>query len=56
MSVDELKNEIKNSSMITLMQPSSYIKLDELPKLASGKTDFAKAKILATTNLAQRSE
>ena len=32
-----------------LMRPSKLVKVDEIPKLGSGKTDFSKAKQLALT-------
>jgi acyl-[acyl-carrier-protein]-phospholipid O-acyltransferase/long-chain-fatty-acid--[acyl-carrier-protein] ligase len=48
---ETVKQQIKSSEIIPLMQPSLYIRLDELPKLASGKTDFSKAKTIAMEQL-----
>lgn len=45
---EDLASRVKASAMIPLMQPSAYFRVDELPKLGSGKSDFAKAKKLAT--------
>ncbi len=45
--VDELKELIKNSSLNPLMQPTSYHKVDEMPKLGSGKSDLKLAKKMA---------
>ncbi len=47
LAVDEVTSQIKGSSMIPIMQPSVLFKVDELPKLASGKADFKGAKRLA---------
>jgi len=41
---DELSKLIKSSNIAPLMQPSSIKKVESLPKLASGKRDFKKAK------------
>jgi acyl-[acyl-carrier-protein]-phospholipid O-acyltransferase/long-chain-fatty-acid--[acyl-carrier-protein] ligase len=54
LDIDSIKQRIKNSTIVPIMQPSFYIKLDELPKLASGKTDFAKAKDIAKSNLSNK--
>ncbi len=47
LSEDEIKMTVKQSSMIALMQPSEYLHVDVLPRLASGKSDFKGAKNLA---------
>ncbi len=44
---EELKEVIKNSSLNPLMQPSSYYKVEEMPKLGSGKSDLKLAKKIA---------
>ncbi|MCW8895459.1 acyl-[ACP]--phospholipid O-acyltransferase [Sulfurimonas sp.] len=44
---DEIQQAIKQSSMISIMHPSILLHVDELPKLASGKSDFKGAKSLA---------
>jgi len=49
LSQEELKDRVKSSSIIPIMRPSRYIKLDELPKLGSGKIDFKGAKRLANS-------
>ncbi|XPV68958.1 MAG: acyl-[ACP]--phospholipid O-acyltransferase [Halarcobacter sp.] len=45
--LEELKVKIKENFDTKLMVPSVYKVLDEIPKLGSGKKDFAKAKALA---------
>ncbi|GIT99673.1 acyl-[ACP]--phospholipid O-acyltransferase [Sulfurovum sp. TSL6] len=45
--LDELKEKIKNIEMNPLFVPSEYFKVDELPKLGTGKADFKGAKRLA---------
>ena len=45
--IDELKEKIKSLNLNPLYLPSLYFKLDELPKLGSGKADFKKAKKVA---------
>jgi acyl-[acyl-carrier-protein]-phospholipid O-acyltransferase/long-chain-fatty-acid--[acyl-carrier-protein] ligase len=47
LSEEELNEEIKISQIIPIMRPSKVIKLDEVPKLASGKADFKGAKTIA---------
>jgi len=47
MSVDELKEQIKGLKLNPLFVPSEYIKVDEIPKLGSGKADFKAIKRLA---------
>jgi acyl-[acyl-carrier-protein]-phospholipid O-acyltransferase/long-chain-fatty-acid--[acyl-carrier-protein] ligase len=49
LSQEELRDRVKSSSIIPIMRPSRYIKLDELPKLGSGKIDFKGAKRLANS-------
>lgn len=45
--VDTLKNNLKESGMNPLFQPSNYLLVNELPKLGTGKADFKGAKKLA---------
>jgi len=45
--IDELKEKIKSLEMNPLFVPSSYFKVDEVPKLGTGKADFKGAKKLA---------
>ncbi len=45
--IDELKEKIKNIEMNPLFVPSEYFKVEELPKLGTGKADFKGAKRLA---------
>lgn len=45
--IEELKAKVKDSGMNPLFHPSLYYKLDELPKLGTGKADFKGAKNLA---------
>ena len=45
--VDALKEKIKALGLNPLFVPSSYFKVDEVPKLGSGKADFKGAKKLA---------
>jgi len=47
MEVDELKEKIKTLEMNALFVPSEYFKVEELPKLGTGKADFKGAKSLA---------
>ena len=47
MELDELKEKIKNIEMNPLFVPSEYFKVEELPKLGTGKADFKGAKRLA---------
>jgi acyl-[acyl-carrier-protein]-phospholipid O-acyltransferase/long-chain-fatty-acid--[acyl-carrier-protein] ligase len=46
----ELRELVTNSELNTLMQPSAYVPVDELPKLGSGKNDFSAAKQLAISH------
>ena len=45
--LDELKEAIKGIGMNPLFVPSSYFKVDEVPKLGTGKADFKMAKKMA---------
>ena len=45
--IDQLKESIKKSGLNPMFQPSEYYKMDELPKLGTGKADFKGAKKLA---------
>ncbi|HFU75688.1 MAG TPA: acyl-[ACP]--phospholipid O-acyltransferase, partial [Arcobacter sp.] len=45
--LDELKEAIKSLDMNPLFVPSSYYKVDEVPKLGTGKADFKGIKRLA---------
>jgi acyl-[acyl-carrier-protein]-phospholipid O-acyltransferase/long-chain-fatty-acid--[acyl-carrier-protein] ligase len=45
--LDELKREIKELDINPLFVPSDYFKVDEIPKLGTGKADFKGAKRLA---------
>ncbi len=44
---EEVENKIKESDVIPIMRPSHIFKTEEVPKLASGKSDFKMAKKLA---------
>jgi acyl-[acyl-carrier-protein]-phospholipid O-acyltransferase/long-chain-fatty-acid--[acyl-carrier-protein] ligase len=44
---DDLKKIISEQNLIPIMVPDIYIKVEELPKLGTGKTDFNKAKEIA---------
>ncbi|MFT6835457.1 MAG: acyl-[acyl-carrier-protein]-phospholipid O-acyltransferase [Francisellaceae bacterium] len=41
---NELKNKVNSSKMNNLLKPRKYFKIQEIPKLGSGKTDFSEAK------------
>jgi len=45
--LDELKSEIRGLGINPLFVPSDYFKVDEIPKLGTGKADFKGAKRLA---------
>ena len=45
--LEELKQQIKELKLNPLYIPSSYYKVDEIPKLGTGKADFKGAKRLA---------
>lgn len=47
MELDALKEKIKSLEMNPLFVPSLYFKVEELPKLGTGKADFKGAKKLA---------
>ncbi len=47
LSKDEIKNIIDSSGLNALMKPSELLKVDEVPKLGSGKSDFSRAKQMA---------
>ena len=47
MEIDELKELIKTSNLNPLMIPSHYFRVEEMPKLGSGKSDLKLAKKLA---------
>ncbi len=51
--IDEaaLKEIISNQKLIPIMVPDTYIKVGELPKLGTGKSNFNKAKDIALNNL-----
>jgi acyl-[acyl-carrier-protein]-phospholipid O-acyltransferase / long-chain-fatty-acid--[acyl-carrier-protein] ligase len=49
---DELRKQINASSMNNLQKPQNYFKVDGIPKLGSGKTDFTAAKKLCLELLA----
>jgi len=53
MEIDALKEKIKSLEMNPLFVPSEYFKVEELPKLGTGKADFKGAKKLAL-ELSQR--
>ncbi|WP_116964004.1 AMP-binding protein [Fastidiosibacter lacustris] len=41
---EDLKQKVNNSRMNNLLKPQNYFKVESIPKLGSGKTDFAAAK------------
>jgi len=47
LEVEELQEHIKSLGLNPLFVPSTYFKVDELPKLGTGKADFKGAKKLA---------
>ncbi len=47
MEVDKLQNKIKELGLNPLFVPSEYYKVEELPKLGTGKADFKGSKKLA---------
>ncbi len=49
--IEQLKSSVRNSNLPTLAMPSHYIQLDSIPKLASGKNDFNKAKQIVVETL-----
>ncbi len=46
-SEDELKSKLSQSQITPIMRPSRIIKLESTPKLATGKSDFGRAKEIA---------
>jgi len=46
-SAEDLKKRIFDSDLNALMYPNSYVEVDEIPKLGTGKQDFSSAKRLA---------
>jgi acyl-[acyl-carrier-protein]-phospholipid O-acyltransferase/long-chain-fatty-acid--[acyl-carrier-protein] ligase len=44
---DQIKDRIRQSGMPPLLQPSVVVLVDELPRLGSGKADYAAAKKIA---------
>ncbi len=44
---DDLKQIISEQNLISIMTPDTYIKVEELPKLGTGKSDFSQAKKIA---------
>ena len=44
---DALKQIIHEQNLIPIMVPNTYIKVETLPKLGTGKSDFNKAKEIA---------
>jgi len=49
---EELKRVCGDSGLNALMQPSTFVNVDEIPKLGSGKNDFCAAKTLAAAAVA----
>lgn len=49
---DELKSRLLAAGLNPLALPAEWLRLDNLPKLGSGKTDFSQAKHLATQRFA----
>ncbi len=50
--VEQLKEWVKTSNLPALAMPAHYVQLENIPKLASGKNDFSKAKRLVVETLA----
>jgi acyl-[acyl-carrier-protein]-phospholipid O-acyltransferase/long-chain-fatty-acid--[acyl-carrier-protein] ligase len=46
-SESDLKSKIKQSGLTPLSSPKNLIKVDAIPKLGSGKSDFSQAKKIA---------
>lgn len=46
LSSDEIASKVMQSAMHNLMKPSKYLHVEHIPKLGTGKTDFATAKTL----------
>jgi acyl-[acyl-carrier-protein]-phospholipid O-acyltransferase/long-chain-fatty-acid--[acyl-carrier-protein] ligase len=47
MEVEELQGKVKELGLNPLFVPSEYYKIEELPKLGTGKADFKGAKKVA---------
>jgi acyl-[acyl-carrier-protein]-phospholipid O-acyltransferase/long-chain-fatty-acid--[acyl-carrier-protein] ligase len=56
MELEELKAQIKRLEMNPLFVPSAYFKVEELPKLGSGKADFKGAKRCVMELISQKGE
>ena len=50
-SVDDLRQTLIDGGMKSLMVPGDIFKVDEIPKLGSGKKDFTAAKKMAASLL-----
>ncbi|MBK2125852.1 AMP-binding protein [Fangia hongkongensis] len=50
---EELRSLVKSSGMNNLLKPQAFFKVESIPKLGSGKTDFAAAKTLTLELLKQ---
>jgi acyl-[acyl-carrier-protein]-phospholipid O-acyltransferase/long-chain-fatty-acid--[acyl-carrier-protein] ligase len=50
----ELQQKVLHSDMLNLMKPQHYFKVTEIPKLGTGKNDFAAGKKLAQALLQER--
>lgn len=50
----DIQQKILHSDMLNLMKPQFYFQVTEIPKLGTGKNDFAAAKRLAQTILKER--
>ena len=55
-SEDEAKDRLKQVGLPPLMQPSYVLKLDDLPKLGSGKCDFQTGKKIAMERLGLKND
>ena len=44
-----LREQLKSSGVNALMMPAQWIRVDAMPKLGSGKTDFTAARELAVS-------
>ncbi len=47
LTLEQIKQSIKESDLIPLMKPSKIFEVDEIPKLGTGKSDFKGAKRVA---------
>ena len=50
-SEETLKDHIQQTELNPLMRPSSFVAVDEIPKLGSGKSDFRQARLVALERL-----